>query len=526
MSAATTDSTIGAGLPTPPSAPTAGLPSPAADTLGGSLLLMLAMMGVQRAVGLVREVLFCRWLDPAALGEWELAFSFLTLAAPLVVLGIPGSFGRYVEHFRQRRQLGAFLRRATLATAALCGLGAVSLAALRGAAAPWIFGRTDRADLVLLVAVSLIAVAACNYTTDLFAALRRFRVVAALQFAQAVSFTVLGLALAVGWASSTAAVLLAYLGSCLVTAAVALHLLRRGGALSGADAAPLAGRDLWRKLAPFAAWVWVTNLLLNAFLNVDRYLLVHQVALPIDEALQLVGNYRASRVVPLLLATVAATIASVLLPHLSHAWEAGRRREVAERMNLVLKLLGLAALAVSLVVLLAAPLLFETAWEGKYPAGQAALPWTLASCLWLGLGLIAHNYLWCAERAGWGSLAVLLGLAANVALNSLLAPRYGLAGVVIGTAAANLLVLLLTYLFAWRWGLRLDLGTWTITVLPLALAAGPWVTAAALALVCLALIATDAFLNQSEKSRMRATGAALRQRAARLTRGVVSPKQS
>ena len=43
--------------------------------------------------------------------------------------------------------------------------------------------------------------------------------------------------------------------------------------------------------------------------------------------------------------------------------------------------------------------------------GLAVLPWMLACCVWMGLFATAYNYLWCAERAGLGSLIVLLGLA-------------------------------------------------------------------------------------------------------------------
>src|SRR5690349_2135694 len=77
------------------------LPKLRHDTLAQSVVALLVLAVLQRAIGFVRGVLVCRWLSPDELGEWDLAFSFLTLAAPLAVLGLPGSFGRYVEHFRQ-----------------------------------------------------------------------------------------------------------------------------------------------------------------------------------------------------------------------------------------------------------------------------------------------------------------------------------------------------------------------------------------------------------------------------------------
>ena len=87
------------------------------------MLILLALTIVQRLVGFGRSVLLCRWLDPEQLGQWDLAFGFLLLAAPTAVLGLPGSFRRYVEHYRQRGQLRSFLRQTTLFTAALDARG-------------------------------------------------------------------------------------------------------------------------------------------------------------------------------------------------------------------------------------------------------------------------------------------------------------------------------------------------------------------------------------------------------------------
>src|SRR5262249_37561673 len=85
------------------------------DALSDSIIVLLILAAVQRIVGFVRGVLVCRWLSPQELGQWDMAFGFLTLGAPLVVLGLPGSFGRYVEYFRQRGQLGRLLRRTATA---------------------------------------------------------------------------------------------------------------------------------------------------------------------------------------------------------------------------------------------------------------------------------------------------------------------------------------------------------------------------------------------------------------------------
>ncbi len=70
------------------------------DTLLASVAVLLVVNVVQRSIGFGRGVLFCRWLDPESLGHWDMAYGFLLLAAPVAVLGLPGSFGRYLERFR------------------------------------------------------------------------------------------------------------------------------------------------------------------------------------------------------------------------------------------------------------------------------------------------------------------------------------------------------------------------------------------------------------------------------------------
>ena len=173
---------------------------------------------------------------------------------------------------------------------------------------------------------------------------------------------------------------------------------------------------VWAKIAPFAAWVLLGSLLTNLFGVVDRYMIIHFSRMSAAEALDAVGNYHSSRVVPLLLVSIAAMLATMIMPHLSHDWEAGRRQQVAARLRLFLKLFGFALFAAAVAVLLAAPLLFQVALRGKFPGGQAVLPWTLVYCTWFGLSLVAQNYLLCAEKARLVSVALFCGLLLNVPL--------------------------------------------------------------------------------------------------------------
>src|SRR5882757_2277353 len=128
------------------------------DTLAASVTILLVANVIQRSIGFGRGILFCRWLTPDELGTWEMAYSFLLLAAPVVVLGLPGSFGRYLERYRQRGQLRTFLRRATIWTVALTIAGCGLIVAAAPRFSDLIFGRPDCTTLVITVALSLVAV--------------------------------------------------------------------------------------------------------------------------------------------------------------------------------------------------------------------------------------------------------------------------------------------------------------------------------------------------------------------------------
>lgn len=472
------------------------------DTLADSVLILLTLMVVQRLVGFCRAILFCRWLDPEQLGQWDMAFGFLMLAGPLSVVALTSSFGRYVEYYRKRRQLRVLLRRAAVACAGLAVVAVALIDLLPGRFSQLIFGTPERTRLVGLVALTLLTVIAFNYFVDLFNALRNVRLIAGLQLINSLVFAALGVGLLLGWQCTTESVVLAYGGACVLSSlGGAWWLVRRWHALPE-DGPPPPHRELWTKLLSFTTWVWITSLLANLFDIADRYMIVHCSAGPPAEGLVQVGHYHSSRVVPLLLVSVATLLGSMLTPHLSHDWEAGRRELVVKRLNLFMKLIGFLLCLGAVVVLFASPLLFGVAFRGKFTVGQAVLPWTLTYCIWFGMWSIAQNYLWCAEKARWGTVALFVGLVANIALNSLLLPRLGLLGAVLATAAANLLTLLLILTINRRLGFHVDGGTWVILAVPAVIWLGPWATSLVLVGVLLEALAADRILTAEEKRQL------------------------
>jgi O-antigen/teichoic acid export membrane protein len=502
-----------------PDYPAAPAPLPT-DTLVDSVVILLVLTAVQRLVGFVRAVLFCRWLDAGQLGLWDMAFSFLMFAAPLAVLAIPGSFGRYLEHYRRRGQLRRFLRWAMLACAGLAVVACLGILAARQWFSALVFGSRDRASMVVLAAVCLLAVIAYNFLVEMFTALRNIRLVSVMQLTNSVAFAILGTCLLLSWQCNAASVLAAYGGSCLIAAAWAGYRLPRVWHAAPVVASAESHAALWTKVVPFAGWVLLASVLMNLFGIVDRYMILHFSRMPAAAALSAVGNYHSSRVVPLLLVSIAAMLSTMITPHLSHDWEAGRRDLVAARLRLFLKLFGFALYAAAVTVLLAAPLLFKVAFRNKFPWGEAVLPWTLMYCTWFGLWLVAQNYLLCAEKARLTSAALASGLVLSVLMNLVLLPRLGLEGAVLSTTAANALSLGLTCLFNRRLGFHLDRGGVLVLLLPAALCLGPWAAGLALLAAAAGAVSTDRWLSPAEKQQIIAGTAeyAKRLRLGRTTR--------
>lgn len=445
-----------------------------ADSLAGGLLFMLFLTVGQRLIGFVRSVLFCGLLEDDELGRWSLAFSFFLMAAPLAVVGLPGSFGRYVEHYRSRGQLRVFLRRTLIVSMILAG---ITVAVLTCWAPTWawlVLGDASLVPMLHLMTLTLIVVIAFNFTTELLTAMRQVKAASLMWFVSSVVFAVMSVVLLLWTPMREQGVVIAFGVSLVVAGVFAIRPLRGVHAEAIGAAQPLSHSDLWSRLLPFATWIWLSNLLANLFDAVDRFMIVHLAGHSLRAADALVGQYHASRVVPYLLITLSAMVGGVILPYMSHDWESGDRTAVRARQRLMLKVGGLALTACGTAVLLGAPILFSWVLRGKYDQGLTVLPLTLTYCVWFGLLTLTQNYLWCAEKARLATAALCIGLLVNVGCNLLWLPRWGLSGAVAATAVGNLIALVLVLYYSHRQGMRFDRGSMTCCLLPALLVLGPW----------------------------------------------------
>jgi polysaccharide transporter, PST family len=474
------------------------------DSLAQSVVLLLSMTVIQRAVGFGRCIFLCRWLAPEELGHWDLTLGFLELAAPIAVLSIPACFVRYVEHYKQQDLLRNFLKRTSIAILFLMVCTVATLSLGQSWFSNFLYGGNEDARLVGLLVLVLPATIIFNAINELFSGLRMYRALSVMQFFQSILFAGFALSLAGSWHAGANSVIAAYGLTCALCSAVPIYWLTRMWKALPSNTTPNSQADFWRKILPFAGTVWLSNLLGNVFMMTDRYMIIHHSGMNPIEATMAVGQYHSARVVPLLIVQLSGIIGTMFVPFFTCDWEAGRRNVVCARLNMFLKLIGMGLTAVAVTILAASPILFVGIFEGKFSQGEAILSWTLLSAVWFSMFCIARSYLWCDERVWLVSLALGVGLGVNVGVNLVLLPLWGIQGAAVSASLANLALLLAIYLLATRRGMRISLGTWLISAVPAALCLGTWTAISVLAALAILSVTTTLVFNDEEKGQLSA----------------------
>src|SRR5208337_2711362 len=108
---------------------------------------------------------------------------------------LPGTFGRYVDRYRQAGQLRSFLRRTAVFCATLTVPSVLAVLAFRGWFSYLVFGSRDHEGLVVLLACGLLFIIAFNFLVCLITALRNMKVVSLVELANSAFCGVLGIAL-------------------------------------------------------------------------------------------------------------------------------------------------------------------------------------------------------------------------------------------------------------------------------------------------------------------------------------------
>jgi polysaccharide transporter, PST family len=472
--------------------------SQAADSLVSGLSFMLVANLLQRGIGFVRNVILCRFLADDQLGLWALASSFFVLAAPLAVLGLPGTFGRMVESYRASGHLKIFLTR--VASCSMIGVLMLTswLIFAPNMSSGIIFGDALSQSTMILIALTLCLVILFNCITELLSGLRRPRVVSAMHTCNSLAFTVAslgGLYLLNDWR----VLIVAFALASALGLIPAISTIQNWKLMDASNATELSHSKMWRRVLPFALSIWCMNLLTNLFDVVDRYMLLYLAAETAEHGRALVGQFHSGRIMPVLLSSLTMMLSSILLPYLAAEWEAGRKKQVGESMQLILKCSSLFFVALSVASLAFAPILFQQILNGKYADGLSIMPLAMLHCCVAGIAFLMQTYFWCAERGRIVGVIIATGLGMNIVLNVLLVPVFTLQGAMLATSLAGISILAMTLVEMLRSGVAFRWNSLWFCLLPLTLVLGSAFSAMALALMFWLASRTDWLLTSAEK---------------------------
>lgn len=506
--------------PTTPTATAADQREFRVDSLAVGMIVMLAMTVVGRGIGFVRGMAFCRLMSDTDVGRWSMAFGFITLITPVMLLGIPGVLPKFTEYFRVRGQLSSFVRRIAIGTTA-CTLVFV----LAMIAAPSYFGyivflQAESAALMNSMAGAVAAVIFYNFISDLNGSLRQVKMVSVMQFIHGVGFTILSVSWLLAGGGFIGIIWMFSLACLSATLPGLWSLSQRWTEATATSKHESNGNEfdtlaeesrlgrMVRRLAPYAFALWMANLIGNLFELSDRYMILHFMPLPagtaesaiatVREAIgqAAVGQYHSGRIVPTMLLSVGFMVAGILVPYLSTDWEARKFEAVRSRVKDMLLALCLLFTLGSGVAILLGPFMFETLLQGRYSDGMQLMPMALCFCTWNALVCVGQCYLLTAEKGRAIAIAMAAGLATNLVLNTILLPRMGLTGAVIATLLSHSVVMLGHWFAMVHVGYDHRRGLLLVSLLPISLLISPWL-AIGLSLFIAIRIAGDPTMRES-----------------------------
>lgn len=471
------------------------------DALATGLILMLVFSVGQRLVGLIRNIGFCHFLPEVDLGLWALANSFFLIGAPIAVLGLPGSLGKFVEHYRIQGCLRPYLAQLLMVSALGVFVFSAAMLAMPEWSARMLYGEFMGFSIIVWTVICLVCLVLFNTVAELAVSLRLVRLNSLMHLIQTVVFTLLGVTaiarLQTWWvllpAYAVACMLALLPGSLGVWKAIRVDWIRSEDSSS---------RSIWSRVLPFAITVWFMNLLANLFDLSDRYMLLHLSQTGSEVGQALVGQFYCGRILPNLLLSLGMMLGGIVLPYISADWERKRLDRIAESMNNLLIVLSFGFSAISLIGIALSPLLFEWTLSGRYQPAAEILPLGMTLACWSAMATVATAYLLCAEKGRQVALLTGLCLLVNILLNYPLILWMGLFGAALATTATNGLLLLLVLRRVDREGCSIGRRTVLVSLLPLSLAFGPAVSALVLMVLAIVCGRTNWLLSDEDRAKI------------------------
>ncbi|MFB3894416.1 MAG: hypothetical protein ACE15C_20640 [Phycisphaerae bacterium] len=493
--------------------------------MAGSIGVYLPAMALQRALGLVRVLLFVHLTAGAAAQYylWTAGEMIFIILSPVVCLGSNSGLSRYVSFYEARGLLRAFWRRVrwgvaglSLALTAVAAIGGdwIRLAAVETAGQVTAAARSEQMLICWAALANVLAMALWLNLMAFLYGMRVYRLASLVELTFAVLFTALGCA-ALAWSATGLALLAAHFISVVMAMAMGLVFLHLALAKSGtprephAQAAPATDGPDARDAADVAGAMarvlgyGVVALGPAILWSMAGYLSYRLASWRFGETAGATFQaFNRLDQLPILLATAAW---AVVFTHVARRWEDGRRGEALVTLQASYKAVAMATMTLAVLVYLAAPwwslLLPLRMRDGLALVGGQLMFFQVLTQLAL-LDLLGRLH----ERPVVMVLATLAGGAATCLLAGWFMDKWGPAGAAlaagVGMYAGGGLVAA-AYIRATR--TALDAGTHIVFAAPAVLLLPAWAAGAASAAACAIAVFTPWIFDAGQKKMLAAS---------------------
>jgi O-antigen/teichoic acid export membrane protein len=372
-------------------------------------------------VGLITLPVFARALTQGQYGLLELGTTTTTVVLTLTDAGLTAAMLRSFYDYRgdEEEERRAVMRTGLLGTTALAFVIAALMVVFRGTVASRILQRPDEESLVVLIAVSVVALNTWRFVSEVMRVrLLAFNYLATTLLAASIT-TVLGVVgvLAFGWRVN--GIFLAIVIGNGIAVAYGVTVVRKSlvGRFSRSHLRRMLAFGLPLVPAMLASW---------ALALIDRIVLARL------GSLAQVGEYAIANRLASLLTIGMTAFLFALTPFLFATYSEDPAQEKAARGRTLTYLTFVLALAGLVLTLFAQEILnviaprFESAYKAVGPLMLGMLAYGLVTLLATGIAL--------ARSTGRGALLTVLAAGVNIGLNFALIPPFGIVGAAAATA--------------------------------------------------------------------------------------------
>jgi len=465
------------------------------DRITTSVSLVLGLLLAQKIVAFVRGVVFARLLGASEYGVYTLGFFLILIMVAVTSLGIPSAFGRYAPRYQTRKGLRWFFRKAYILNIIFSFVVGAVVFIFPSFFSALIYGDPSHTRVMMMVALCVPGLVILTNLMHTFSGLKLFRASSVSQFCQVAFFAVLGTILVLAYASASSA-LFALALSILVTLVLFMPLMIRYLKNEEPEYNRLDEPGFYRRLLRFTIWFTVTPILIQIFHYVDR-LTLQRMLTSSDQ-----GVYSAAVNLSATISAVGLAVNNVIFPHLSTAWEAGKKEQALLSLDLAVKFTAVPLTVIGLLlILLGRPIILLLLGEA-YVAGADVLPYLVVFYLLTISVWLFGVYASLVERTYVSTIGLATALPLNVVLNLVLIPRMGIVGAGLATMLSYVLLWIVVVGICRAFGMPLRLRTVAASLFPFLLLLPPLLAACAIVGATYLCFRTEWIISRDERRRV------------------------